>query len=286
MSVLSKEEIIELIEKSYRYREVIIKMMQGREAHVGGAFSCIDILNVLYNKILKIDSQNPKWDKRDRFVLSAGHKGIAQYVVLQDKGFFEENILWTWEKLKSRIPMHPDEKSLPGIEFPTGALGHGLSVAGGMAIAAKTDMKKHRIFVLMGDGECGEGTVWEAAMSAGHYKLDNLTAVIDRNGLQVNGRTADIMSSAPLEDKFLAFNWNVKVINGHNISEIYDALSAVPFSKNKPSLIIADTVKCKGIEFEENNINSHHCHWEESRIPIVFKSLETVKEREILNVRK
>lgn len=285
MSSLDKKEIKELIEKSYHYRKTIIKMMQCGEAHVGGAFSCIDIINVLYNKILKLNPKNPKWDKRDRFILSAGHKGIAQYVVLQDKGYFEEEILWTWGKLKSKIPMHPDEKSLPGIEFSTGALGHGLSIAGGMALAAKLDNKTHRLFVLLGDGECDEGTVWEAAMSAGHYKLDNLTAIIDRNGLQVNGKTSNVMDSSPLEKKFKAFGWKVKVINGHDFNEIYTSLSSVPFTEKKPSLIIANTVKCKGIDFAENTVASHHCHWDNEKVEEAFKSLETVKEREILNVK-
>jgi len=282
---LRKEEIIELIEKSYCYRKTIIKMMQGGEAHVGGAFSCMDIMNVLYNKILKLDPKNPKWDKRDRFILSAGHKGIAQYVVLQDRGYFEEQILWTWGKLKSKIPMHPDEKTLPGIEFPTGALGHGLSIAGGMALTAKLDNKTHRIFVLLGDGECSEGTVWEAAMSAGHYKLDNLIAIIDRNGLQVNGTTSDVMDSSPLDEKFKAFGWQVKVINGHDFNEIYNSLSSVPFTEKKPSLLIANTIKCKGIEFEENTVGSHHCHWDDDKVGMAFKSLETKKEEEILNVK-
>lgn len=283
MFSLGAAEIKELIENSYRYREMIIKMTQGKEAHIGGAFSCIDILNVLYNKILKLDPANPKWDKRDRFILSAGHKGIAQYVVLQDKGFFEEEILYTWEKLKSRIPMHPDEKSLPGIEFPTGALGHGLSVGGGMALAAKLDKKTHRVFVLLGDGECAEGTVWEGAMSAGHYELDNLMAIIDRNSLQVNGRTSEVMDSSPLGEKFMAFGWEVKTIKGHDFDEIHDALSSIPYQVKKPSLIIADTVKCKGVDFSENTAGSHHCHWDNEKTKEALKSLLAVKEREILN---
>lgn len=285
MNKLNKHEIIELINKSYDYRKLMVKMMLLGEAHVGGAFSCIDIINVLYNKILKLDPKNPKWDKRDRFILSAGHKGIAQYVVLQDMGFFEEEILWTWETLNSKIPMHPDEKSLPGIEFPTGALGHGLSFAGGMALTAKLDNKAHRIFVLLGDGECEEGTVWEAAMAAGHYKLDNLTAIIDRNGLQVNGRTYDVMDSSPLEDKFKAFGWEVKGINGHDFKEIYSTLSGVPFLEKKPSLIIADTIKGKGIEFAENTAGSHHCHWNNEKIEEALKCLDNAKEGEILNVK-
>lgn len=285
MNNLKIDEIKNLIEKSYKYRNTILKMMLLGEAHVGGAFSCTDIINVLYNKILKLDPKNPKWDKRDRFILSAGHKGIAQYVVLQDMGYFKEEILWTWGTLKSKIPMHPDEKSLPGIEFPTGALGHGLSFAGGMALTAKLDHKTHRIFVLLGDGECGEGTVWEAAMAAGHYKLDNLTAIIDRNELQVNGSTFDVMNSSPLEDKFKAFGWQVKVINGHDLNEIYKSLSRVPFLEKKPSLIIANTIKCKGIVSGENTAGSHHCHWDKEKVDEAFKSLDTVKEGDISNAR-
>ncbi|MHB1347029.1 MAG: transketolase [Candidatus Humimicrobiaceae bacterium] len=285
MNKLSRQEILKLIDKSHNYRKTILKMMLLGEAHVGGAFSCIDIINVLYNKILKFDPKDPKWDKRDRFILSAGHKGIAQYVVLQDAGYFDEEILWTWESLNSRIPMHPDEKALPGIEFPTGALGHGLSFAGGMALAAKLDNKDHRIFVLLGDGECAEGSVWEAVMAAGHYKLDNLSAIIDRNGLQVNGRTFDIMDSSPLEEKFKSFGWQVKTINGHDFSQIFDSLSSVPFLENRPSLIIADTIKCKGIDFSENTAGSHHCHWDDKKIEEANKSLDKVKANEVSNGR-
>ena len=286
MASLENKELESLIEKSYRYRETIIRMVQNGEAHIGGAFSCIDILNVLYNKILRLDPKNPKYEKRDRFILSAGHKGIAQYVVLQDLGYFDEEILWTWETLNSSIPMHPDEKSLPGIEFPTGALGHGLALGGGMALAAKLDKKTHRVFVLLGDGECGEGTVWEAAMSAGYYRLDNLIAIVDKNGLQVNGKTSEIMDSSPLDEKFKAFRWEVKTINGHDFNEIYNTLTSLPFEENKPSLIIANTIKCKGVNFNENSTASHHCHWDKEKIMEAFQSLQAVKEMELLNVKQ
>lgn len=281
MSSLKKREIKDLIDKSYKYRVTILKMMKLDEVHIGGAFSCIDILTVLYNKILNNNPKDPKWDKRDRFILSAGHKGIALYVVLQDLGYFDEEILWTWGSLGSRISMHPDEKTLPGIEFPTGALGHGLALAGGLAITAKLDKKTHKVFALLGDGECAEGTVWEAAMSAAHFKLDNLFAIVDRNRLQVNGQTSDVMDSSLLEEKFKSFGWETRVINGHKMNEIYKALMDMPFNVGKPSCVIADTVKCKGIETWENNMLSHHCHWNAEKVDEAINLLKSAKRKEI-----
>jgi len=170
--------------------------------------------------------------------------------------------------------MHPDEKVLPGVEFPTGSLGHGLPVGQGMAHVGKLDKKDYRVFVMLGDGESAEGSIWEAVMSAGHYKLDNLIVIVDRNGLQVNGRTADIMNSSSLEDKYRAFGWETKTINGHNMEEIYNALSSVPFKSGRPSAIIADTVKCKGLCFAEGKYEFHHWHFKDSEIDDTLKKVE------------
>lgn len=278
---MTSKEIKELLDKSYESRIKVLKMTRNSSTHLGGAMSCLDILTVLYNKILNINPNDPKWERRDRFLLSAGHKGVALYVTLQDMGYFEEEILWRYCHLNSEIGDHPNEKLLPGIEFPTGSLGHGLAAGSGMAIAAKIDKKSYRIFVLLGDGECDEGTVWEAAMAAAHHKLDNLTAIVDRNGLQVNGRTEEVMNTAVLEEKFSSFGWAVKTINGHDYNQIYDSLIEVPYKKDKPSCIIADTIKSKGITFAEDDYLSHNCKWNNEKIEEAISVVKKNKEREL-----
>ena len=279
--MLSSNETKELINRSYDNRIKILRMSENISSHLGGALSCLDILTLLYSNILKLDSQRPCWSKRDRFILSAGHKGIALYAVLQSAGFFEEELLWTYNKLKSRLGEHPDEKLLPGIEFPTGSLGHGLSAGSGMAIAGKINKESYRVFVLLGDGECGEGTVWEAAMAAAHHKLDNLIAIIDRNGMQVNGRTEQVMNTAKLEEKFRSFGWEVKEINGHDFNQIYQVFLNVPFKKGRPSCVIANTVKSKGVTFAENDFLTHHCHWSIEKIDEAISIVDQNREKEL-----
>lgn len=285
MIELPKKEIKELIEKSYNARINVLKMMEKGEGHIGGAFSALDILTVLYNKILRHDPKRPEWKDRDRFILSAGHKVMGLYATLADQGYFEEDILWTYNTLNTRVPMHPDEKVLPGIEFPTGSLGHGLAVGNGIALSARLDSKDFRVFVVLGDGECAEGSVWEAAMSAGHHRIDNLTAIVDRNGFQVNGATADIMDTSPFEDKFAAFGWEVATIDGHDISKIYDTLSRVPFRKGKPSAVIADTTKCKGLTFGEGRFEFHHWNCPAGEIDSATDIVNQQKEKEHAKVK-
>jgi len=285
MPGLSKEEVRELIERSYQARVNVLKMMEKGEGHIGGAFSALDIMTVLYNRILRHDPKNPKWEDRDRFILSAGHKVMGLYATLADQGYFGEEILWTYNTLDTRVPMHPDEKVLPGIEFPTGSLGHGLAVANGIALSARVDKKDFRVFAVLGDGECAEGSVWEAAMSAGHHRVDNLTAIVDRNGFQVNGATEDIMDTSPFEDKFAAFGWEVRTIDGHDIAEIYDALSSVPFKNGKPSCIIADTIKCKGLSIGEDKFEFHHWHCPVEEIDNAIKLVNDQKEKEHAKIK-
>ena len=282
MNKLTKERKRILIEKSYDSRVNALRMMKNGGSHLGGVMSCLDILTVLFNEILRHNPRNPKWMNRDRFILSAGHKAVALYVTLQDQGYFDESVLWTYNRFRTKVPEHPDEKLLPGVEFPTGALGHGLSVSCGMAIIAKMIKSNCKFFTLLGDGECSEGTVWEAAMAATHYKLDNLVAIIDLNGLQVNGRTKDIMNSAPLDKKFYYFGWEVKIINGHNYDEIYNSLKNTPIKVGKPTCVIANTVKCKGISFAENDFTTHHCHWEEEEINKGIIDLNENKKKELV----
>ena len=282
---LTKPELLELINKSYESRKKILKMMwNGSSTHLGGAFSCIDLLTVLYNKVLRNDPLDPNWKNRDRFILSAGHKAIALYTVLQDIGYFNEEVLWTFNELKNPLPEHPDEKTIPGIEFPTGSLGHGLSAGLGMALAAKIDKADYRVFVLLGEGECAEGTVWEAIMSAGHFELDNLIAIVDRNNLQVNGPTKEILDTAPLEEKFQIFKWKVNTIDGHNFKGIFDSLSDIPLEENRPTCIIADTVKGKGIGFAEDNFKYHHCYLDNDTITLAITEVEKAREEELLKI--
>jgi len=285
MPELSKQEIKDLIERSYKARENVLEMMKKGEGHIGGAFSALDIITVLYNKILKHDPKRPKWEDRDRFILSAGHKVMGLYATLADQGYFDEEILWTYNTLSTRVPMHPDEKVLPGIEFPTGSLGHGLAVANGIALSARLDKKDFRVFVILGDGECAEGSVWEAAMSAGHHKVDNLTAIVDRNGFQVNGATENIMDTSPFEDKFAAFGWEVTTIDGHDIGQIYDVLSGLPLRNGKPTAVIADTTKCKGLAFGEDRFEFHHWHCPAGEIDRAIDIVNQQKEKEHAKVK-
>ncbi|MCX6347505.1 MAG: transketolase [Actinobacteria bacterium] len=284
MSGLTKNEVIELTKKAYECRENIIKMMRFGEAHIGGAFSSLDIITVLYNKILKHDPKNPKWEDRDRFILSAGHKCMALYTTLENQGYFKKEVLWTYNTFNTRVQMHPNEKVLPGIEFPTGSLGHGLAVGQGMAHTGRLDKKNYRVFVMLGDGERAEGSIWEAVMSAGHFNLDNLVVIVDKNGLQVNGRTTDIMNSNPLAEKYKAFGWEARTINGHNINEIYETLSSLPFKAGKPSAIIADTVKCKGLDFAEDKYEFHHWHFKESEIEDALKNVAECCREELCKI--
>ena len=225
--------------------------------HPGGAFSCIDFLVALYFNYLRIDPENPKFVARDRFILSKGHSSVALYSVLHLKGFFDRNVLLSFRQDNSLLGGHPDMHKVPGIEMSTGSLGHGLSVGIGCALAAKMDKKNYRTVVMMGDGETQEGSVWEAAMSASHYKLDNLIGIVDRNKIQIDGFTEDVMGLEPYCKKWEAFGWAVREINGHDMAQIIDTLNSVPFQKKKPSLIISHTVKGKGISFMENNPEWH-----------------------------
>ncbi len=225
------------------------------KGHIGGAFSCTDILVALYyGGVLKYNPKNPKWDLRDRFILSKGHAAIALYAILGDLGYFSKSELEIFNN-GGILGEHPDI-NIPGIEINSGSLGHGLGVGAGMALAAKIDDKNHRTFVLLGDGECNEGSVWEAAMFAAHHNLNNLTVVVDRNGLCIHGTTEEINQLNPLDKKFEAFGWHVESIDGHNIDEIVSKLKR---NQNiKPQLIIADTVKGKGVSFMENILSWHH----------------------------
>lgn len=248
----------ELTIKSIQYRKRILKYILGAKAgHTGGSLSSTDILNVLYNEVLNVSPENFTSPDRDRYVQSKGHCVEALYVVLADKGFFPEADLETLCKYQSHYIGHPTRK-IKGIEQNTGALGHGLPICVGMAIAGKKDKKDYRVFTLMGDGELPEGSNWEAALSAAHYKLDNLCAIVDKNGLQITAGTADVMNTDPLDEKWKAFGWAVREVDGNDVAALKEAFAALPFEKGKPSVIIAKTVKGKGVSFMENQLKWHH----------------------------
>ena len=234
---------------------VLEAIYRSGKGHIGGAFSCTDILVALYyGGILKYDSKNEKWDKRDRFILSKGHAAIALYAVLSDLGYFNKSELELFNN-GGMLGEHPDI-NIPGIEINSGSLGHGLGVGAGMALAAKMDAENYRTFVLLGDGECNEGSVWEAAMFAAHHNLENLTAIIDRNGLCIHGTTEEINRLNPLDKKFESFGWHVETMNGHDIEEIVSKLKVKTI--DKPIMIIANTIKGKGVSFMENITSWHH----------------------------
>lgn len=248
----------ELTKKSIEYRKKILKYILGAKAgHTGGSLSCIDILNVLYNHTMNVGPGNFTSPDRDRYIQSKGHTVEALYVVLADKGFFPESNLETLCRYQSHYIGHPTRK-VNGIEQNTGALGHGLSLSVGTALAAKMDRKNYKVFTLLGDGELPEGSNWEAALTASHYKLDNLCAILDKNTLQITGATADVCNTDPVDEKFESFGWAVQHVDGHDLKALKETLDRIPFSEGKPSLVIAHTVKGKGISFMENQIKWHH----------------------------
>lgn len=250
--------IQELAIKSVEYRKKILQYIVGAKAgHTGGSLSCIDILNVLYNSVLKVSPETAKSPDRDRYIQSKGHCVEALFVVLADKGFFPEEDLNTLCKYQSHYIGHPTKK-VKGVEQNTGALGHGLPMSVGTAIAGKLDEKDYRVFTLLGDGELPEGSNWEAALTASHYKLDNLCAIIDHNKLQITATTAEVCNTSPIDKKFESFGWAVREIDGNNVEEIQNAFDALPFEIDKPSLIIAHTIKGKGVSFMENQLKWHH----------------------------
>jgi transketolase len=248
----------ELTIKSVEYRKKILKYIVGAKAgHTGGSLSSIDILNVLYNDFLNVSPDNFTSPDRDRYIQSKGHCVEALFVVLADRGFFPEEDLNTLCKYKSHYIGHPTRK-VHGVEQNTGALGHGLPLAVGTALAAKMDDKVYRVVTMLGDGELPEGSNWEAALTAAHYKLDNLCAIIDNNKLQITGTNAEVCNTDPIDGKFESFGWAVKQIDGNNVQELKAVLDSMPFEPGKPNLIIAHTIKGKGVSFMENSVKWHH----------------------------
>jgi transketolase len=249
--------------------------------HPGGSLSCMDMLTALYFNEMNVDPANPSWDDRDRFVLSKGHCAPALYAILALKGFFPVEDLQGLRSINTHLSGHPDMNYVPGVDMSTGSLGQGLSTAVGMAIAAKLRNKSYRCYAICGDGEVAEGQIWEAAMAAAKWQLDNLCIFVDVNGLQIDGTTADVMPTEPLDKKFEAFNWNVIKINGHSFDEILAALAAAREFKGKPTVILAATVKGKGVSFMENQVGWHGKAPNDEQFAIAKAELEqAVKELE------
>ncbi len=244
--------------KSVAYRKTILEIIKhGGAGHTAGSLSCIDILNVLYNHTMNVSPQNFTDPNRDRYIQSKGHSVEALYAVLADKGFYPREALNTLNQYQSHFIGHPTRK-VPGVEQNTGALGHGLALAVGTAIAAQKDGRSYRVFTLLGDGELAEGSNWEASMTAAHYQLDNLVVIVDRNKLQITGRTEEVNSLEPLAAKFEAFGYAVRQIDGNDITALVNTFDQIPFENGKPNLVLAHTIKGKGISFMEDTAKWHH----------------------------
>ncbi len=279
MQKLSKDAKTELEKMAVQIRRNVLRLMKaGRTGHIGGALSVVDILTALYFKVMRVDPQNPNWTQRDRFILSAGHKCLALYATLAEKGFFNHAVLDTYGALCSRLGGHPDMYKVPGVETNTGALGHGLSIAGGMAMGLKMDGCDAKVYVIMGDGELAEGSNWEAAAAASHHKLDNLLSFVDRNHLQISGKTVDVMSYEPLDERWRAFGWGVSEIDGHDMRQIFENATDIPFEKGKPSVIIANTVKAKGLSFAENKVDYHYWKATDEGLVIAERELDDIEK--------
>lgn len=252
---MNKENLISI---SKNVRKNIIEMLcESKSGHPGGSLSCADILTYLYYEKMNIDVSNPKWEQRDRFVLSKGHAAPALYSVLAEKGFFSKEELKTLRKTGGLLQGHPDSKHVPGVDVSTGSLGQGISNAVGMALGLKAQNNNARVYAILGDGELQEGIVWEASMAAAHYKLDNLVAIVDFNGLQIDGKNEEVMGINPLDEKFRGFGFNVIECDGHDYEELDKAFRNAEETKGKPTVIIAKTVKGKGVSFMENQAGWH-----------------------------
>lgn len=253
------EQVLQTVHaKATLLRQDIIKMLgEAGSGHTGGSLSAADIVACLYFWEMKIDPANPHWEDRDRFVLSKGHAAPVLYAALAEKGYFPHEQLATLRKLGSPLQGHPDMRKVAGVEASTGSLGQGISWAVGMALAAQMDHRGYRVYSLLGDGELEEGLVWEAVMAAGHKHLDQLLAIVDYNGLQIDGPLAEVMSPEPIADKFRAFNWEVLEIDGHDCRQIMEAFNTARKIKGKPTVIVARTIKGKGCSFMENRAEWH-----------------------------
>jgi transketolase len=257
-------------------KKTLEAIFEAGAGHTGGGLSCLDILNALYNRVLNVSPETLSSPTRDRYVQSKGHSVEALYAVLADRGFFPASELQTICRYKSHFVGHPT-RHIPGIEMNTGALGHGLPICIGMALAAKMDSAPYRVFTLLGDGELAEGSNWEAALAAAHYQLDNLIAILDHNTLQITGHTRDVMSNEPVDEKFRAFGWTVRTVNGHDYAALTKALTDPP-ETGKPTFVIASTIKGRGVSFMENVAKWHHGVPSEAELKQALRELDAAEE--------
>jgi transketolase len=256
---LTDTELKELKEHAWQIRrDIIDTTVWAGGAHIGGGMSMVEMMTILYFKYLNIDPARPDWEDRDRLVLSKGHGGVGYAPVLANRGYFSKDELKEFNHFKSPFGMHLDGCKVKGVDVSTGSLGHGLSISVGLALGARLQKKSWRTYCIMGDGECNEGTVWEAAMAAAHFKLTNLTAFVDRNKLMIDGTTAEVMNIEPFADKWKAFGWIVREIDGHSFQELADAIDYSQGEQGAPVLILANTVKGKGVDFMENEVKWHY----------------------------
>ncbi len=272
---------LEIIANRIR-KDALTAVYSASAGHPGGSLSIADVLAVLYFEVMNVDPKNPSDPDRDRFVLSKGHAAPALYGVLAERGYFPVEDMPTFRKIGSYLQGHPDMKGVPGVDMSTGSLGQGICAANGMALAAKIDKKDYRVYTILGDGELEEGQVWEAAMYAPHYKLDNLTAFVDFNGLQIDGDIAEVMSPLPIDKKFEAFGWNVMVVDAHDIIKLYEAICEAKTVKGKPTMIILKSIKGKGVSFMENNPAWHGSAPNEEQYNQAIAELDAqIKELEV-----
>ena len=265
-----------LDKRSIELRLEVIRILQrSKRGHIGSTFSLIEIARVLFDDILRFDPANPRWDGRDRLVFSKGHGCLALYVMLADKGFFPREELYRFCVFNGMLGGHPEYGKTPGVEASTGALGHGLSIAVGMALAARIDRKQHRVFAVLGDGECDEGSVWEAAMSAGKHRLSSLTAIVDYNKMQSYGPTSEVQDLEPFADKWRSFGFAVREADGHDVTVLRRELTSLPFDQNRPGVLICHTVKGRGVSSIENDPEWHHkSKLKDEEIALLLSELE------------
>ncbi|HYE69390.1 MAG TPA: transketolase [Anaerovoracaceae bacterium] len=268
----------QLLEKSRQLRINILNMLtKAGSGHPGGSLSAIDIMGVLYNNVLRHDPKDPQWKERDRLILSKGHVCPALYAVLADCGYFHKDELNSLRKYGSMLQGHPCMNKTPGVEVSGGSLGQGLSIATGIALGGRMNQEDFRVYCLMGDGEIQEGQIWEAAMAAGHYKLDHLCGIVDYNGIQIDGAVDEVMTINPCKEKWLAFNWNVIEVDGHEVLKVEEAFKQAEAYKGKPTVIIANTVKGKGVSFMENSAAWHGTAPDQKQLEEALSGLEAEK---------
>lgn len=273
--MMKEERVKELARQALKVRKTALKAIEAAHSgHVGGSFSIADIITVLYWEKMNIDPQNPRDPDRDRFVLSKGHCTPTMYAALALRGYFPVDDLKTFRNIDSYLSGHVEMTKVPGVDMSAGSLGQGLSAAVGMALVGKVDKKNYRVYAALGDGEIQEGQIWEAAMAAGNYGLDNLTVFVDNNNLQIDGTVEEVMSPYPIEDKFKAFKWNVLTVNGHDYAEIADAIDESKKIKGVPTMIVAKTIKGKGVSFMENNVKFHGSTPDEEQFKQAFEELD------------